>query len=395
MKRSIPPSANREQGVRALVWIDMEPLLAAERGKCEKATRDLYRVRQSLETFRTEWQPAFSRWFHGKFGKRVTEARDLAAKAAELGRLVTSVEAEAYLSGCSEKKAYVRIERMRQGAEKIEEMRSERQREESSGGPETEKSFSDKSDDEIPPEVEEFLKMGFEQMFGRNRFSPKEYARMFESFKQSFREDVLGKKRTSGEEQAHQAGNRRGSRSVPPMRQRKLTAQESSDELRRKQLYRDLARKLHPDLNRELNAQEQDLWHEVRAAYESKNLEALETLAAMLESGGAVGFAKVRSVSRLRAIFLEAQKKLRAAQRAVREAKKEPSWNFSVVEGDPGRLKDLDRRIARELNVDIRDFAAEIAQYECKIERWKSAPQSRRKRGHNPVAKTFQDDLPF
>ncbi len=66
-----------------------------------------------------------------------------------------------------------------------------------------------------------------------------------------------------------------------------------------------------------------------------------------------------------------------------------------MVVGDPGRLKDLDRRIARELNVDIRDFAAEIAHYERKIERWKSVPQPRQKRGHNAVTKTSQDDLPF
>ncbi len=267
----------------------MEPLLVAERRRCDKATADLERVKQRLEKFRTEWEPAFSRWFHGKFGESGTRARELEAKAFELNRLITSVEAEAFFSNCSERDAYARMEKIRLGAEKIEEMRSEQQSEESFSGSEADDLPFGK-DEEIPPEIEEFLKMGFEQMFARKRFSSAEYAEAFESFKQSFREDVLGQKRASGgEERSRRSEQHHGGHKSAHSRQ-KPPPKETSEDIRRKQLYRNLVRKLHPDLNKGLNAQELDLWHEVRAAYESKNLETLETLAALVESGGVAGF---------------------------------------------------------------------------------------------------------
>jgi hypothetical protein len=390
--RSTPAAPNHVD--RGVMRIDMEPLLAAERAKCERVANELERAKQTLEAFRTHWRPAFSRWLHAKFGERITQARDLAAKAAELARLVTSVETEAYLSNCSEKAAYARIESIREGAAKIDEMRSKLRHEEPSPEQnESEEGTAGKGDDELPPEVEEFLKMGFEQMFGRNRFSPKEHARMFESFKQSFREEVLGAKRKGESEKRHQREERRKSRAERAAASRS-SPPESSDDLRRKQLYRDLARKLHPDANRELTAQEQDLWHEVRAAYESKNLEALETLAAMVESGEA-GYLNVRSVSRLRAILLDTQRKLRATQKAVREAKKDPSWKFDEIESDPQRIKALGKKIAQDLSEDIRSFTAEISHYERRIERWRAASGGRKKRSSRAGEGADQGDLPL
>ena len=184
-----------DSGVRALVWLDMEPLLGFERWRCEKASDDLERAKEQLEQFRTEWEPAFSRWFHGNFGESLTRVRELESQAERMERIVMNVRAEAMMSGCSERAAYERLQRMSDGAEQLEEMRSRHQAGASDssdsrdGGPKNDSGIN--TEDGVPPEAEAFLRMGFEQLFGRNRFSPEEYARMFEGFKKSFLEDLV------------------------------------------------------------------------------------------------------------------------------------------------------------------------------------------------------------
>src|SRR4051812_47418466 len=104
---------------------------------------------------------------------------------------------------------------------------------------------------------------------------------MFASFKQSFRDDLLGKKRSSSEPGHGDYDEEREfyrERHRPSRRRPASHAHETPDDARRRSLYRDLARKLHPDLNPSLSSHERDLWHEVRAAYEARDLEALETL---------------------------------------------------------------------------------------------------------------------
>lgn len=389
-----PDAAPPDSGVRALVWLDMDPLLQAERLRCEKASRDLDRAKQELERFRSEWEPAFSRWFHGRFGEKLTQIRELESQASRLERIVEAVRMETLVTGCPERVAYERIQRMSDGAEKREEMHSKTQADESCSPGEGSEASEDP--EEFPPEVEEFLKMGFEQLFGRNRFSPEEYAQMFEGFKKSFREDMFGAKRGSGrgsagddaEQEAFGRSGRRRQKAAsaeaesPPLR-------ESPEDGRRKRLFRDLARSLHPDLNADLTAHERDLWHEVAAAYESKDLDRLETLAAIVESGSAAGYSKIRSVSRLRSIFQEFQNKLKAAKKALRHAKKEPSWRFSETEANPDRLRALSKRLGWEFSEAIEELEGEVAYYAHKIERWKAPPTPRGRR-REPVPRPAQ-----
>ena len=414
-------------GVRALVWIDREPLLAVERLRCERAEAELERVRSDLERASTEWEPRYSKWFHGHYGEKVTRVRELEAKAGELDHLISCVQTEALISGTTLKSAHARIERIRVGAEKTEEMRSSRRQSSPEDGPGSfrgdrgEEEAEDphaqapplEESDELPPEVEEFLKMSFEQMFNRHRFSPGEYARMFEGFKKSFREQVLGEKRASGGERRGpgQDWTGEGPRHGPRSRRKKRESAdrphsettspmaESSPSLhdrRFKQLYRDLSRRLHPDLNGSLSFRKKELWHEVRIAYVAGDLGALETLAALVDSGSPEGgYSKIQSVSTLRSIVAEFQKKLKAAQKAVRSAKKEPFWNFTDLEKDAARLQALGKRIERELREATHELEIDVAEMEREIERWKKPPPSRstqRKQPGSPRAKKRQKD---
>lgn len=289
--------------IRALVWVDMEPFLKTERARCEKVAFELELVKQDLERFRTEWQPAYSRWFHGKFGEKVTRVRDLEAQVSELEHIVTNVEAEAFVTGRTERSVYARYEQMRAGAEKIDDPGA---------------------DDEFPPEVEEDERRGSGHR-ARKKSTAKQEARPSE---------------------------------VTPA------------DLRRKQIYRDLARKLHPDVNVTLTLREKELWHEVRAAYESKNLGQLETLAAMVDSGGTAGYSKIGSISRLRSIFQEFQKNLKIAQKALRQARREPSWNFTETQKQPGKLREFSRQIDHDLKGATLELEALITTYERQVKRW-------------------------
>jgi hypothetical protein len=313
--------------------IDMEPILEAERRRCEKIAEDLERVRASLERHRSEGEPAFSRWLHGTFGEELSLARELEARAGTLALLVARVEAEAARANCSERQAFARLEKMRKGALKIEELRA--------GDPA-------EWAGELPPEVEDFLRISFENAFGHKRFARGEAEEAFESYKQSFREDFLRPKEEFKE---------RSGRIPPPLPGIPRPRAEEGDS-RRKQLYRDLARRLHPDLNKALTAKERELWHEVQVAYESRNLDALETLVVLVDQGGDAAISKLGSVSRIRVISQGIQKSLKQAQKAVKEAKLHPSWGFEKA--SEARRNGLAERIREELGSDIMEFEVEI-----------------------------------
>ena len=64
---------------------------------------------------------------------------------------------------------------------------------------------------------------------------------------------------------------------------------------------------------------------------------------------GGLGFECIRSLSRLRSIFTDFSKKLKATQKAIREMKKTPAWEFARAEKNLKKLNELTRRIHREM----------------------------------------------
>src|SRR5437763_366096 len=103
------------------VWLEMEPLLERERARCAALAANLERAAGELERFGAELEPAFSRWYYATFGERLTRARDLEARAAELDELVSSVEFEALSEGITEREAFERLERRKRAQAKVDE----------------------------------------------------------------------------------------------------------------------------------------------------------------------------------------------------------------------------------------------------------------------------------
>lgn len=359
--------------VRDVVWLEMEPLLKRERARCESISAELHRSTQKLEQFRTRWEPGFSRWYYSQFGEKLTRARDLEAKALELEQLIVRVETEALIRGESERAAYERLERMRAGLDRLDTLRSE------NIGPEA----------ELPAEVLEMLHSQLDELLGGAHIPPDEYDRLFEKLKTEFR-DQLAREREehlgrSEEEACAQEEARERERAQNRSEKRrakhaaKATAQgelpfsspNDPDDARRKQLYRELARKLHPDLNTGLSDHERELWHEVQDAYEASDLEQLEMLTSMIQGSGRGGFAWIKSLSKLKAHFVELQRKLRASDNALREAKKSPAWNFDEAKGKPARPTETSLQIDWELTDAICSLEQEVARFEQRIKRWK------------------------
>lgn len=359
----------------------MEPLLHAERNRCENAAKELEDSQAELNHFREVLEPEYSAWFHSQFGKRATELRELHARWLELRRLVSQVEAEAMHAGCSLHTAYQRIEQSRRNMD--EKIRQHSARDHTAGDedPTTTKTKNSKRDsgrdtgDNIPPELEALLRQEFEEVAGerpRNHRDQREYDALFKEFQEAFREEVLGQTRKRREKPSNEAAR-------PAAPERSTPPSADPEESRRKQIYRILARRLHPDVNLNLSPRELNLWHEVQLAYHSKDIQKLETLLALCESGGAeFSFCSVLSVSRLRAIFLDFRKKIRSTQKELRERKKTPAWEYLQSKEAPSGLKELKRRVARELRDAEEDLHSEIRTFEDAIDSWS---RSSRKQG--------------
>jgi hypothetical protein len=368
----------------------MEPLLAAARLEYQRTFETLEQMTGRLAFHRETDEPRYTQWLHTHFAQQMTTVRELGNRLHELDMLVTEVEYESIASGEPERRVYERLNALRTGAKEIEDILRER----AARG-------EDVREEEFPPEVEKRLRLMFDQMMGgRNGLSKEEYEQIFNHFVADFREQMFGesggasakgrgkkRKRSRAEEdfegfgRSEHGSSRKGRSSA---KAKASDAQNDPDEVRRKHLYRTLARRLHPDANRELSARQKELWLEVQEAYETKNLNRLETLLAMIESEGGdeaiFGIMKIRSVARIKAIIMELGRKIRAAQKSLRTAKKSPAWDFHRVEQDPRRLKKLTQKVREDLKSTADELSYQIARLERKIDMW-SHPRTWRRRG--------------
>jgi hypothetical protein len=85
---------------------------------------------------------------------------------------------------------------------------------------------------------------------------------------------------------------------------------------RLKELYRKLARRLHPDVHREMTAQKTEWWHQAQAAYEAGDVEQLEVLLTLSEIGES-GTTAHTSVSMLQRITARIKSSLREIKRQL------------------------------------------------------------------------------
>ena len=183
------------------------------------------------------------------------------------------------------------------------------------------------------------------------------YDRMFREFK----EQVFGDDDT---EPPPYAGRTPDVASPPPK------------DARVKEIYRILVRRLHPDLRADKDASVSALWHEVQEAYEAGNLDRLETLLALtdLESNQTGAHT---SLFQLKSVLAELGRSLRALQKSLRGARREPAWNFARVTDHT----EVRNRIRRELEESRADLKSRLSQLEKLFAAWSQPPPDRRRKG--------------
>ncbi len=142
-----------------------------------------------------------------------------------------------------------------------------------------------------------------------------------------------------------------------------------------KEKYRWLVRRLHPDTRKEKRPDLLALWHEVQQAYFERDLDRLETLAALVEvREGLLG--EQTGLFRARAALSEMKSALHALNRSLAEARLEIMWGFSLA-----TVEERDKlyvRVGVKLRTEIECAKSDLARVETSLRSWSRPPSGRR-----------------
>ncbi len=327
-----------------MVLVDQAALRKRAASECSRQLSRLERAKAEWKRFETEDKVQFDRWMAATFGATLSRIRELGAMVAAKEALVNEVQEEMFWSGArNERTAYAKVQERRD-----------------TPPPAAEPKRREKEDDEFDAEMEDDFRALDEEFFndflrmtGVNpkKLSKADYDRMFAEF--------------SGNADAEPE---RGPSAHKPAPQR-------SDDARLKELYRQLVRRLHPDTRTKRDADVSALWHEVQDAYNTGNVERLETLLGLTDfQANATG--EHTSVSQMRAILTELRRSFNGLQRNLRVAKNSMAWNFS-------QLKDrtiLEHRTSRELAGEVRNVEERLRGLEALIASWAASPKAKKTR---------------
>jgi hypothetical protein len=299
----------------AIIAIDGTPLRKKAQRAYQKALRDLDAAKAQLNEFHERDQPAYSRWISRNFGALLTEIRELESKLFEAQQLVVEVEQEYFFGGRrSIASAYREVMRRRAQPEPQEP-----------------------ADNPAGDEEEE-----------------DEFRREFEAFEKTI-DDFWA--RIAGDAHEHTQNHR----------QEKAKAASPSSR-RLKELYRTLARRLHPDKAADLTPSEKEWWHQTQEAYETGNLEQMEmifTLVDIQDNG-----TRETSISALAKLTAGFKTRLRALKRQLTKLRRDAAWNFSQRNDH----SILSQNIQASLNADRQRIASLLSQYRTQIAQWERAP---------------------
>jgi hypothetical protein len=289
------------------------------------------------------------------FGSLLTHLRELESQTLEKENLVTTIQTEIMFTGDSPHRAYRRI--MKARANPNSEAGAGQDEDTSDPWSEDGSEFEGSGD---PNEVED-REMFEETLRGILGVDPDDlddsaYDRMF----QEFRQQVLGE---SGPEAPPPFAGRPGMETPPPK------------DIRVKELYRVLVRRLHPDMRADDDTSVSALWHEVQEAYQAGDLDRLEMLLALtdLESNRT---SPHTTLFQLKAALAELGRSLRALQKSLRAARQENAWNFARASDHT----ELQNRLRRELESAQAQQQARLDHLERLLALWSTPPVGRKRK---------------
>lgn len=303
-----------------LIVIDEQPIRRRILEQLTEAEEVLDGLNREWTIFRENDKRAFVQWIDTTFATMHAELQRLAWQIYEKRALLDAIMREAMRLGIGMAEAYRRIQKGEAG--------------------EDEPSFDEVDDEKAAYELfsEEMKELGLDI----NELDEEERLRMFEAFK---KEHGF----TESEEQDHDSAQEPiDSQPVPEPTER---------ETRLKELYRILAKRLHPDLNggKALSEEDRELWFRAQAAYRDKDIARLEDLVAT--TGGREQGDTPRDTLSLSDLLKQIQVVLSTVQdmrRRLRHAHRDRAWGFSRPGG-----KQRKRRIREAMQ---RELEREIAQ---------------------------------
>lgn len=357
-----------------LLIIDQVPLFGEARGEFERAYQSIARLKLDLHQHETYDLPAYTAWLNRTFGKYQSYVRDISAIIAEKQTVLAEVREQHwnrffggshgvhFESGLGPeedegpRKSFCGMharwqafaEDPAEGAGGPDEYgpRHEENRYQESG-----RYYDD--EDEAYFEWDDDSKRRFEDLFSRRAagteggFSSRTRA-------------------TRGRDESRRERVNRGSgrESNPESVAEPLTQQELAN-LKIKETYRMLARKLHPDANPDLTSEEKRLWNQVQAAYEERDLQQLELLLA-LASVFSGKIARDTSLHQMRRATDEVKRLVAPLQRKLEAARKSRAWKFSDLE-DRG---DLTRAVEKDFQCELAQLRQKLAEIDSQIQRF-------------------------
>lgn len=331
-----PRKKARTATVLALVRVDGTRIRQQIKREYEKVVRGLEKARREIEQHQKVDLPEFDRWLHREFGALLTKIRETSAQVEQQRLLLLEIETELLFGGGSARRAYARVMNRRRNP---------------------------------APPPDDFGEPGAATPEGED----------------SWEKEFFSESQFNFDEEAERFGDGRfGHR---PRRTRpEPAAAPGPTAARIKELYRALARLLHPDAQQEMTWQKAEWWHQTQAAYQRGDVEQLEVILSLCEIESAGTTAKT-SLSILQRISAQLKKTLRALKRQLTQYRRETAWKFK----SRNDLKALGEQVRREMNHDLTQLTRQLRAIESQLAQWATARPHRERplRGRQAAFDTF------
>ena len=321
----------------------------------ERAQREFARRQQEWNRFRNEERPAYEQWVRQTFGARISELRALQEKTGELRQLVGAVEHYGDLCGKRPRALFQELlAEQREGESLLETLNAKIQRWN------TPDSDDDGRDDETGTRSVDF-DLGEDDSLDDDE-GDDDFTAEFDDIM-----DALGS----------MFGFKRPPRATPKeAKQRQLKIRD---------LYRKLCRRLHPDTGQAFSAETEQLWHQVQEAYEKGDLDRLEAIQAGIEVR-LDPMGKHVSCSQLAAAAAGLRQGVHSIRALIRQAKRDDAaWGFAAwTARDRARAE---QRLLAEFEHDHTQLASQLRYLERLVEKWRKPMHNKRQKSAMAAAK--------
>lgn len=318
-REKTPPNWKADLKPGPLLVVDQGPFLKKALTRCKQSITKVKKCAREIECFETQDKPLYEKEKAHHLGALLTEHREMISEFHTKKHFYEGLMFAIHTKGIPAEDAYDYVEN------KIKD-------------PDYQHPEYDFVEDEEEFDEEDFDDDDFDDIF---RFDDDDEDdddedEIDEAFRKFF------------EEFAHQAGIKN---QFPPKNNK-------GDRSELKRVFRQLARRLHPDQNPQQTPLQEERWHEANQAYEEGDLETLEKLLELSEVEE-IPINKELGLARLESITTHHNRYFKELSQRRRELKREPGWGFStlskakqaaVLARQKSELKKVNRLMAKDLS---------------------------------------------